>query len=142
MIRFFTVAEEETIIHAIQGAEAKTSGEIRVHIDSHLQGDILTEGKGIFTRLKMHETELRNGILILIAPKDKKFAIIGDEGIHKEVGDDFWQSEKDLLQAYFRQGKFKEGICEAIDRIGDKLKIYFPVQPDDKNELPDEITYS
>lgn len=142
MIKFFTKEEEQSIIHAIQQAESKTSGEIRVHIDSKLEGDILKEGTNIFTGLKMNETELRNGILILIAPKEKKFAIIGDEGIHQKVGDDFWQAEKDLLQSYFRKNQRKEGICEAINRIGDKLKTYFPVQADDKNELPDEISYN
>ncbi len=141
MIRFFTKKEEEDIINAIRKAEAKTSGEIRVHIDSKLQGDVLAEGLEIFGRLKMHETKLRNGILILIAPRDKKFAIIGDEGIHQKVGDDFWNAEKELLQTYFRSGKYREGVCEAIDRIGNKLKVFFPIQEDDKNELPDEISY-
>ena len=141
MIQFFTKKEEEQIIDAIRKAEAHTSGEIRVHIDSRVDGDILSEGLEIFTRLKMHETKLRNGILILIAPKEKKFAIIGDEGIHKKVGDNFWQSEKELLQTYFRNGKRKEGVCEAIHRIGRKLKAFFPSLDDDENELPDEISY-
>lgn len=142
MIKFFTKSEEDVIIHAIQKAEAKTSGEIRVHIDSKLEGDVLKEGRAIFFQLKMQETELRNGILILIAPKEQKFAIIGDEGIHQKVGDDFWQAEKDLLQTYFRAHKYQEGICEAIERIGSKLEQYFPFQKDDINELPDDISYA
>ena len=38
--------------------------------------------------LHRHETE--NAALILVAPKARRFAILGDRALHDRVGDDFW----------------------------------------------------
>ena len=141
MIKFFKPEEEELIIAAIRKAERSTSGEIRVHLEENPSADALTEAKRIFRRLNMHKTVDRNGVLILLAPEQKEFAIIGDEGIDRVVEGDFWESERDLLQKYFREGHFCAGIVAAVDIIGEKLKVFFPVQKDDENELPDDISY-
>ncbi len=89
----------------------------------------------------MDKTEARNGVLLFIAPEQKTFAILGDQGINAVVPPDFWKEERDLIQTHFRQGAFCEGICLAIAQVGEKLKIHFPVKSDDINELPDEISY-
>lgn len=142
MLQFFTKEQEESIIAAIQSAELNTSGEIRVHLEKTAKGDIVKEARQTFAKLKMHKTKARNGVLIFLVPARKEFAIIGDEGIHELVGEDFWQAERNLMQVHFRQGAFAEGICQVIEQVGEKLKAYFPYQSDDKNELPDEISYS
>ncbi len=142
MLKFFSEEDESRIIEAIRAAEQNTSGEIRVHLEKKLKKDALTEARDTFVKLGMHQTEARNGVLIFIAPEHHQFAIVGDEGIHQQVGDDFWQAERDLLQHHFRQGAFAEGICEAIALIGEKLKAHFPYRGDDRNELSDEISYS
>ena len=141
MIKFFQKEEEEQIIAAIVEAENQTSGEIRVHLEDNCKGDILTAAKRTFRKLKMHKTDARNGILIFLAPERKEFAILGDEGINNLVGDNFWAEERDLMQRNFKEGKFTQGICLAIAEIGEKLKIHFPYQSDDVNELPDDISY-
>ena len=141
MINFFKPEEETLIIAAIRKAEAQTSGEIRVHLEENARSDAMKEAQRIFRRLKMQETKDRNGVLILLIPEQKTFAIIGDEGIDKVVEGDFWESERDLLQRYFREGNFCAGLVAAIDQIGIKLKTYFPVQQDNQNELSDDISY-
>jgi uncharacterized membrane protein len=140
-MRFFSPEEEQRIIEAIRAAEGQTSGEIRVHVDRHPQRPALEEAVRMFSRLGMHQTQARNGVLILISPQRREFAIIGDEGIHALVGDDFWQAERDLMQASFRQGQFVEGLAQAIAQVGEKLKQYFPRLHDDANELSDEVSY-
>ncbi len=142
MLAFFNKEEEQKIITAIQEAERNTSGEIRVHLEKKLEQDVVTEARQTFAKLEMHKTQARNGVLIFIAPNHHQFAIIGDEGIHQIVGDDFWQSERDIMQHHFRQGAFAEGICEAVSQVGEKLKAHFPFQSDDENELTDDISYS
>lgn len=142
MIKFFNADEEERIITAIQEAECNTSGEIRVHLEDDCKGDIMDVAVQTFAKLKMHETEARNGVLIFLAPERKSFAIIGDEGINKLVGDNFWEEEKALMLKHFRTGAFATGIVEAIGQVGEKLKAFFPYQDDDVNELPDDISYS
>lgn len=141
MIKFFKPEEEKLIIAAIRRAEGATSGEIRVHLEENPQADAMTEAKRIFRKLGMHKTVDRNGVLILLAPEKKEFAIIGDEGIDKVVEGDFWEQERDLLQGYFRQGHFCAGIVAAVDLIGGKLKAFFPAKRHNDNELPDDISY-
>ena len=142
MIKFFKPEEEESIIGAIQTAEKNTSGEIRVHLEDNSKDDILDEAVRTFARLKMHETKARNGVLIFLAPERKRFAIIGDEGINRVVPENFWEEEKHVMAQHFRVGEFAQGICKAIEQVGEKLKEHFPYQDDDVNELPDDISYS
>ncbi len=141
MLKFFSKEEEARIITAIRQAESGTSGEIRVHIEKDYEGTALEEATRVFHKLGMSKTEARNGVLLFIAPKQKTFAILGDQGINAVVPPDFWQAERDLIQQHFRQGAFCEGVCKAVEQVGEKLKTYFPVKSDDINELPDEISY-
>ena len=138
---FFTREEQDRIRDAVIAAESETSGEIRIHIESSLEGDVLDRASWIFTRIRMHKTEQRNGILFYLAVSDRKFAIIGDSGINAVVGNDFWDSVKDLMQERFRQGRFTDGLVEAVTMAGKKLKDHFPFTRDDVNELPDEISF-
>ena len=96
----------------------------------------------VFNILKMNETAERNGVLIYLAIKDKKFSIIGDEGINKMVEHDFWNDVKDMMAGHFRGGNFTEGIIQGVLRVGEKLKTFFPHKSDDINELSDDISFN
>ncbi|KGE89616.1 TPM domain-containing protein [Phaeodactylibacter xiamenensis] len=142
MIRFFQPEEEDRIIDAIQEAELSTSGEIRVHLEDNLKGDVLQAAQKTFLKLEMHKTEARNGVLIFIAPEQRKLAILGDKGINEKVPKDFWSEERDIMLAHFKSGNYADGVCAAVQQVGAKLKAFFPYQSDDENELPDDISYS
>ncbi|MEZ4804997.1 MAG: TPM domain-containing protein [Bacteroidia bacterium] len=133
--------EEELVVDAIKAAETGTSGEIRVHIANSLNKDVLSDAKVTFNHLKMNKTELKNGVLIYLVPKQKQFAIIGDEGIDNVLKPGFWEDSKDKMQEFFKQGKFVEGIISGIQSVAETLKTQFPYQSDDVNELDDEISY-
>jgi len=141
MIDFFTKDEGNQIIAAIRRAELNSSGEIRVHLEAKCRGEIVHAAKKTFKRLKMQNTKDKNGVLFFIAPERKEFAVIGDEGINEVVPENFWDDVRDILQENFKQAQFVEGISKGVERIGEKLKAYFPYQEDDENELPDEISY-
>jgi uncharacterized membrane protein len=139
--RFFSAAEKERIVEAIQAAEAQTSGEIRIHVESSVGGsDPLERAKIVFRQLGMNRTELRNGVLIYLAVIDRKFAIIGDVGIDRVVPDDFWEETKEVLRGHFSAGRFLEGIVYGISSVGEHLKTHFPCSKADVNELTDEIS--
>ena len=140
--KFFTTEQQHEIVEAIRQAEANTSGEIRVHIENHCRGDIMDRSAMVFNILKMNETAERNGVLISLAIKDKKFSIIGDEGINKMVEHDFWNDVKDMMAGHFRSGNFTEGIIQGVLRVGEKLKTFFPHKSDDINELSDDISFN
>jgi uncharacterized membrane protein len=138
---FFTREEQIQIRDTIKEAEGETSGEIRVHIETKLSGNVLDRAAWIFKRIGMHETNNRNGVLFYFAVRNKEFAIIGDGGINSKVAENFWDKIKKTLQEHFRNGKYTEGLIEGIRMTGMQLKEYFPHEKDDKNELPDEISF-
>lgn len=140
--KFFTTEQQHEIVEAIRQAEANTSGEIRVHIENHCRGDIMDRSAMVFNILKMNETAERNGVLIYLAIKDKKFSIIGDEGINKMVEHGFWNDVKDMMAGHFRSGNFTEGIIQGVLRVGENLKTFFPHKSDDINELSDDISFN
>jgi uncharacterized membrane protein len=137
----FSKAEEQRILDAIKAAEENTSGEIRIHIERKCKKDVYTEAVEVFERLGMTKTVLRNGVLILVALDDHKFAIIGDQGINEKVPSNFWEETKELMVDHFKAGRIADGIIEGITDAGQQLKQYFPYQSNDENELDDDISY-
>ena len=139
--RLISKTDETRLINAIQAAELKTSGEIRVHIEKACKTDALEECKKHFGKLNMQQTKDRNGILFYLAINSKSFAVWGDEGIHQKVNDEFWKSITDCAISYFKQNDYVSGIEKAVELCGEKLKLYFPIETDDKNELSNTISY-
>jgi len=138
--KFFSKEEKEQIINAIKDAEKETSGEVRLHLESSCKGDPLQRAIVVFSKLKMQETEQRNGTLVYLAAKDRNFAIFGDEGINKVVPENFWEDVKEEMRKEFIEGNFAAGVTAGVSRIGEKLKEFFPYQSDDVNELADDIS--
>jgi uncharacterized membrane protein len=140
-VNFFTKEEKELIKSAVGEAETNTSGEIRVHIENHCREDVMDRAAWWFAKLKMHKTELRNGVLFYLAVKDHKFAILGDAGINAVTGYDFWDRIKEVMEEEFREQNFAEALHKGILMAGEQLKEHFPYQSDDVNELSDEISF-
>lgn len=138
--KFLSEEEEQEIVRAILKAERNTSGEIRVHIESHTRLDHFDRAKEVFHLLKMDNTKDENGVLIYVAVNDKKFVIYGDKGIDKVTPDNFWETTRDAIQSQFKTGKYKEGILDGILAAGKELEAYFPWKHDDLNELSNEVS--
>jgi uncharacterized membrane protein len=139
--QFFSETQKEAIRKAIENAEERTSGEIRVHIENKCNGDVVRTAESRFGKLKMHKTKERNGVLFYLAVESKVFSIYGDKGIHGKVGNDFWKEISALMEKHFSKGEFTKGLCEGIAMAGEKLAIYFPHTDEDKNELTNEISF-
>ena len=138
---FLTADQQATVVDAVRLAEKRTSGEIRIHIDGECEGNPMERAEEVFGKLGMHRTELRNGILIYLACNTKVFAIIGDKGINDLVPEHFWEDVIEVMGREFHEGRFTEGLVQAVLKAGDKLQEYFPHQSDDVNEQPDEISF-
>ena len=137
---FLTESDEQAVVEAIRLAEMATSGEIRVHIEKTTSIAAFDRALEVFHLLKMDETELKNGVLIYLAVKDKTFVICGDKGINDVVPSDFWDCTRDVMVKNFKEGNYKQGLVEGIQRAGEQLQKYFPYQEGDKNELSNEIS--
>ncbi len=140
---FFSDPEKKLIVDAIRAEEQKTSGEIRVFVESKCKYiDPVDRAKEVFFGLEMEHTEHRNGVLIYIAHKHRQLAIFGDEGIYIALGENYWNEEVGKMLREFNASHFAEGITIIIRDIGMALHTHFPYErTTDKNELPDDIVF-
>ena len=139
----FSEEEKQRIIEAVRNAERMTSGEVRVFVENRCSYmDAIDRAKEIFAELKMYETHDRNAVLVYVALKDKQLAILGDEGIHSKLGNDYWNTEVKKMIGNFNRENYADGITEVVMDIGEALTQLFPYNNDtDKNELPDDIIF-
>jgi uncharacterized membrane protein len=138
---FLKQLRHDDIVAAIREAEKKTSGEIRVFISHKNIADPVPAAQAHFVEMGMAKTQDRNGVLIFVAPRAHKFAIIGDTGVHARCGDDFWRQVADEMTGHFRKSEFSSGIIHGITRAGELLASHFPRRPGDRNQLPDGIEH-
>ncbi len=142
-VSFFNDDEKQRMVAAIREAELKTSGEVRLYIESkNAYVDPMDRAAEVFYNLKMDKTDERNAVLLYIAMKDKQLVLFGDEGIYKATGPDFWNNEVKAMVAKFSKEDIVGGIVQCILDVGQTLQEKFPYnKEDDKNELPDEIIF-
>jgi uncharacterized membrane protein len=137
---FLSKVEHDRIVQAIREAESKTSGEIRVFVQrGKLNGDPLSAAQKKFHQLGMHKTRDRNAVLVFVAPRAHKFAVIGDKAVHEECGEQFWQRLVEGMRMHFQTEKFTHALVEAVQEISKVLAAHFPKTSRLANELPDEI---
>jgi uncharacterized membrane protein len=137
---FLSKLEHDRIVRAIREAESNTSGEIRVFVQrGKLSVDPLIVAQKKFQRLGMHKTRERNAVLIFIAPRARKFAVVGDKAVHEKCGEQFWQGVVDGMRTHFQNEKFSYALTEAVTEVGKVLATHFPRTSANANELPDEI---
>jgi uncharacterized membrane protein len=114
---------------AIRAAEEGTSGRIGVHVTGERVSDALEGAREGFRRAGLHEHPAGNGVLFLVAPRSRKFAVYGGAALHERVGDAFWQQLVDEMAPYFAGGDATDGLESGIGRVGDALRAHFPARP-------------
>src|SRR5262245_46272591 len=108
---FLGKVEHDRIVQAIREAESKTSGEIRVFIQrGRLNADPLMAAQKKFHQMRMHKTREGNAVLVFVAPRAHKFAVVGDKAIHEKCGDEFWQRIVEGMQTHFQREKFSHAL--------------------------------
>ena len=144
MAKSFQLGRNERVRlrEAIRNFEHQTSAELRISIVRRVKGDPVEYAKREFVRLGMTKTALRNGVLICIILNQRKVVVWGDEGIHNAVPEGTWDEIVETIVAEFREGRYYDGLANAIERLGEVFGRFFPYQSDDVNELSDEIEFS
>ncbi|MFY8003967.1 MAG: TPM domain-containing protein [Chitinophagaceae bacterium] len=140
---YFSLQNRELIANAIAEAEKKTSGEIRVYVESELKtGQPLDRAKELFDGLNMFATEEHNGVLVYIAIKSRKLAIYADEGIYRKLGQEYWDKEVSTMLFHFNRNDYVDGIITIVHDIGAALSEHFPYdKKGDINELPNDVVF-
>ena len=139
---FLGKLDHDRIAKAIATAEATTSGEIRVFIQRGNVADAVSEARAQFERLGMTQTRERNAVLIFVAPRAQKFAVIGDRGVYEKCGQPFWEALTQAMRPHFEAQHFTDAIVHAVREAGSLLAQHFPRRPDDRNELPNAVEES
>jgi uncharacterized membrane protein len=118
----------DTLVAAIREAELKTSGQFHVLISHKSVDDPVAAAQKEFVRLGLNKSPEQNGVLIFVAPRTHKFAVIGDAGVHAKCGEEFWKKIADAMTEYFRKSEFTEGIIHGVRKAGELLAEHFPRQ--------------
>jgi uncharacterized membrane protein len=141
--QLLTEDENRRIVSAIRTSEQRTSGEIRIYIEAkNPYVNPMERAVEVFAKLKMEQTEHRNGVLLYIAHKHHELALFGDAGIYEKAGKEFWDEEVKKMLANFKENLLPEGIIQCVLNIGETLHAAFPYdRTEDKNELPDDIVF-
>ncbi len=140
--KFTRLVDAEVIKKSIEEAERETSGEIRVSVSTFFWGSVRRAAEKAFIRLGMTHTKDRNGVLFFVVPSRRRFVVLGDEGIHAHVGQDFWNDVAEAVGQKFRDGDFTGGLVRGIEEAGRRLSEHFPYAGEsDINELPDDVDF-
>ena len=138
--KLLKIIDVDRIQRAIAAAEKRTSGEIRVSVAPWFWGNIDKAAARAFERMGMTKTRDRNAVLFFVVPSRRSFVVLGDEGIHRRVGQEFWDELARTLSDHFAQARFTEGLLLGVETAGERLAQYFPYDPGtDRNELPDRV---
>jgi uncharacterized membrane protein len=120
-----TPDDRERIARAIAEAERGTTGRIVVRWLARGGHDAFEHAKREFESAGLHRHPARNAALILVAPRAKSYAVIGDSALHARVGDTFWRRVVDEMRASFARDDIPGGILHAVRQIGNALHEHF-----------------
>lgn len=87
----------------------------------------------------LYRTSHGTGILIFMSLLEHKVWILGDRGINERIAPASWQEMAEELARGIAAGKGCNALSGVILRCGTELSRHFPRQPDDINELRDQL---
>jgi uncharacterized membrane protein len=134
--------DKAAIEKAIEAAEMRSSGQIRVSLAPHFWGDVRRTAERAFERMGMTATPHRNAVLFFVVPGRREFVVLGDAGIHEKVGQEFWENVTAAVSERFRAGDLTGGLVHGIHKVGEQLARYFPYDPGSGQGLPNTVDIS
>jgi uncharacterized membrane protein len=138
---FFSPEDAGEILSAIVATESRTSGQVRVRVEHKAGKDPLANARAAFEAMGLKANAGRSGVMFYISVEDRKFAVLGDEGISAKVPEDFWKNIKDAVITKFKQKQYAIGLAGGIALAGEKLAEHFPREEGAPGDLPDGISY-
>jgi uncharacterized membrane protein YgcG len=139
--RLLSLEDQKRLLEKIGEIEARSSGEVRLHLTDRPVRDALESARKAFVSLGMTQTRLRNGVLVFLSLPSRAFAVVGDEAVHSVAGPEYWEKLRDGAVQRFSAGEFAEGLLSLLQQVEEVLVEHFPHQEGDVDELPDEISF-
>ena len=92
-----------------------------------------------FMESGVYRTKDRTGILIFISSLERRVELLADQGISEKIPQEKWNSIVQHIIDGIRSHQLTRHLADAINECGTLLAEHFPIQPDDINELKDDI---
>ncbi len=103
--------------------------------ESSINEEVREAASIAFFNENLYRTKAENGILLFISVFERRVWILGDRGINEKISPERWQEIVDLVTDGIKNNRQCEAICDAINRVAEMLREFFPIEEDDKNEL-------
>lgn len=135
----------ERIAGRVAASERRHSGEIRICVEGGLPNSYIwrdatprERAVAMFGKLRVWDTEHNNGVLIYLLVVEHAIEVVADRGIARKVGTDEWAAMTRRMSTAFKDGRFEDGLTQALGEVSAVLVEHFPLAPgeSDGNELP------
>ncbi len=143
--RVLPPAALDRIEQAIATGEAAHRGEIRLAVEaalpwSYLKRDapVRQRAEMLFAKLRVWDTDERNGVLIYVELADRGIEIVADRGVARAADRVVWVPVVTRIAERFRTGDFEGGLLAGIGDVSRLLAQHFPPRAGgrDEDELP------
>jgi uncharacterized membrane protein len=137
----------ERLSRRVAASERRHSGEVRICVEAGLPLSYIWRGAAareraimMFGKLRVWDTADNNGVLIYLLMAEHAIEIVADRGIDAHVSTEEWAAMAQRMAAAFREGRFEDGLTQALEEMSALLVTHFPLAEGqaDRNELPDE----
>ncbi|VWX59992.1 TLP18.3, Psb32 and MOLO-1 founding protein of phosphatase [Burkholderiales bacterium 8X] len=144
--RVLPIAALERLKQRVAASERRHGGEVRICIEaglpmSYLWRDAPARERAImlFGKLRVWDTADNNGVLIYLLMAEHAIEIVADRGIDALVESDEWAAMTQRMAQTFREGRFEDGLTQALEEVSALLVASFPLAQGERspNELPD-----
>jgi uncharacterized membrane protein len=131
----------------VAASERRHTGDVRIYVEaglpfSYLWRDCQPRERAIalFGKLRVWDTEQNNGVLIYLLLAEHAIEIVADRGLNRHVQAAEWEQVVQRMGRAFHEGRFEDGLTQALEEVSALLVQHFPCAPDaaNPNELPDE----
>jgi uncharacterized membrane protein len=136
----------QRLMQRVAASEKRHSGEIRVCVEAGLPMSYLWRGATareravtLFGKLRVWDTEHNNGVLVYLLLAEHAIELVADRGLNAHVPPAEWHAMVRHMQAAFREGRFEDGLTQALEEVSAVLVRHFPLAEGERhhNELPD-----
>jgi uncharacterized membrane protein len=121
-------------------SEGRHNGQIRICVEASLPMSYLWRlGKHVtmaqlvhqravmmFSKLRLWDTEHNNGVLIYLQLAERAIEVVADRGLNSHVQAEEWQAMTHRMSAAFAEGRFEDGLTQALEEVSALLVAYFP----------------
>ncbi|MDA8456676.1 TPM domain-containing protein [Acidovorax sp. GBBC 3334] len=126
----------ERLARRVAASEARHTGQIRICAEGGLPTSYLWRGATareravtLFGKLRVWDTEHNNGVLIYLLLAEHAIEIVADRALARTVPPDTWRAMVESMGGAFREGRYEDGLTQALSEVSALLAGHFPAGP-------------